>query len=44
MADVLFLDAHPGWTYPAMLATPDTIMEGLRMLAIEKAKAAKRDA
>lgn len=38
MRDVLFLDTHPGWSYADLLATPDVIVEGLRMLDAEKAK------
>lgn len=39
MADALFLDKHPGWTYPAMLATPAIIIETLRF--IDRKRAAK---
>jgi hypothetical protein len=38
MGDVLFLDSHPGWTWPDMAATPDIIIEGLRLLASKKAE------
>lgn len=36
MSDVLFLDAHPGWSYADLMATPDTIVAGLRLLDAEK--------
>jgi hypothetical protein len=38
MADLVFLDKHPGWTYADLCATPDAIVAGLRILDRERAK------
>ena len=41
MSDILFLENHPAWTWTDLMATPDKIVAGLRMLDQEKVKNAK---
>jgi hypothetical protein len=38
LADVLFLDAHPGWTWDALMSAPENVVEGLRQLDLLKAQ------
>jgi hypothetical protein len=38
MADVIFLDKHPGWSWTDLMAAPDHIVAGMREL--DRAKAA----
>jgi hypothetical protein len=37
MRDVLFLDAHPGWTYADLMDTPEDVVEVMRRLDAKKA-------
>lgn len=37
MDAILFLDRHPGWTYRDLMECPDAIVQGLRMLANQRA-------
>lgn len=41
MADVVFLVTHPGWSYADLMATPDLIVAGIRLLDQKRAQAAK---
>ena len=40
MADVIFLDSHPGWSWSDLMSTPDVVVAGLRL--VERKKAEKR--
>jgi hypothetical protein len=40
MADIVFLDGHPGWTWQDLQDTPDDIVEGLKLLAAKRREAA----
>lgn len=35
--DILFLDRHPGWSYADLLAAPETIVDGIKLLDNKKA-------
>jgi hypothetical protein len=39
MADVIFLDKHPGWSWADLLAAPDEVVAGLRLLDRKKGEA-----
>lgn len=41
MRDILFLDAHPGWTWHDLQATPEDVVEGLRLLDAKRAAVRK---
>ena len=36
LSDVIFLDAHPGWSWADLMAAPDPIIGGLRLLDRKK--------
>ena len=38
MADVIFLEKHPAWTWADLMATPDEVVAAIRILDHEKAK------
>jgi hypothetical protein len=38
MGDILFLDRHPGWTWGDLMATPEHIVAGMKLLDFEKGK------
>lgn len=40
MADVLFLDSHPAWTWADLMATPDDVVAALKLLDAKKRQAA----
>ena len=41
MAAILFLDKHPGWTYDDLVTAPESVVEGLMALDLERARALK---
>jgi hypothetical protein len=44
LADILFLDRHPGFSYDALMNTPDDIVAGIKLLDAERAKRKPTDA
>ena len=42
MSDVIFLERHPGWSWSDLMAAPDVIVQGLRLLDRKKAEHANK--
>lgn len=41
MSDVIFLEAHPGWTWADLMDTPDDVVAALKLLAEKRRQAAR---
>jgi hypothetical protein len=42
LADIYFLDQHPGWSWRDLQDAPDEVIETMQMLANARARASKR--